>query len=374
MSYIADIKTPYYIIDESLILKNLKILQSVKQKTGCKILLAQKAFSSFYFYPLIAQYLDGVTASGLFEAKLGYEKMGKENHIFSPAYQDDEFDEIVQICDYIVFNSIGQLTKFKDKALKNNNVQIGLRINPEISTQDKAIYDPCAPFSRLGVTSEEFFENLEKVEGISGLHFHTLCEQNSDALEITLAEVEKRFGQYFDKIKWINFGGGHHITRDDYDISRLIRLINYIQDKYNLEVYLEPGEAVVLNAGFLVSSVIDILDRGKKIAIMDTSAACHMPDVLEVPYRPRIIGEGGQYEYRLGGPTCLAGDIIGDYKFDKPLQIGDKIIFEDMALYTIVKNNTFNGMGLPAIVTKDLQGNIKLVKEFGYLDFLNRLS
>lgn len=368
-----DIKTPYYIIDENLILNNLKILQSVKDKTGCKILLAQKAFSSFYFYPLIAQYLDGVTASGLYEAKLGFEKMGKENHIFSPAYTEEDFDEIAKICGHIVFNSIGQLVKFKDKALKQG-VEIGLRINPEISTQDKAIYDPCAPFSRLGVTSEEFFENLDKVEGISGLHFHTLCEQNSDALEVTLTEVEKKFSKYFGRIKWINFGGGHHITREDYDIDRLVRLVNYIKDKYNLEVYLEPGEAVVLNAGFLVCSVIDIIDRGKKIAILDTSAACHMPDVLEVPYRPRIIGEGGEYEYRLGGPTCLAGDIIGDYKFPKPLNIGDKIIFEDMALYTIVKNNTFNGMPLPSIATKDLNGDIKLVKKFGYLDFLNRLS
>ncbi|HEY8423752.1 MAG TPA: carboxynorspermidine decarboxylase, partial [Clostridia bacterium] len=334
MSYITDkIKTPYYIIDEKLLLKNLEILQSVKQRTGCKILLAQKAFSSFYFYPLIAQYLDGVTASGLYEAKLGYEKMGKENHIFSPAYTEDEFDEIVKICGHIVFNSIGQLVKFKDKAI-SNNVEVGLRVNPEISTQDKAIYDPCAPFSRLGVTSGEFFANLDKIEGISGLHFHTLCEQNSDALEITLAEVERRFGGYFNKIKWINFGGGHHITRQDYDIDRLVRLINYIKDKYNLEVYLEPGEAVVLDAGFLVSSVIDIIDRGKKIAILDASAACHMPDVLEMPYRPRITGEGGDYEYRLGGPTCLAGDVIGDYKFKEPLKIGDKIIFEDMALYT----------------------------------------
>lgn len=374
MSYITDkIKTPYYIIDEKLLLKNLEILQSVKQRTGCKILLAQKAFSSFYFYPLIAQYLDGVTASGLYEAKLGYEKMGKENHIFSPAYTEDEFDEIVKICGHIVFNSIGQLVKFKDKAI-SNNVEVGLRVNPEISTQDKAIYDPCAPFSRLGVTSGEFFANLDKIEGISGLHFHTLCEQNSDALEITLAEVERRFGGYFNKIKWINFGGGHHITRQDYDIDRLVRLINYIKDKYNLEVYLEPGEAVVLDAGFLVSSVIDIIDRGKKIAILDASAACHMPDVLEMPYRPRITGEGGDYEYRLGGPTCLAGDVIGDYKFKEPLKIGDKIIFEDMALYTIVKNNTFNGMRLPSIAAKDLQGNIKLIKEFGYFDFLNRLS
>jgi carboxynorspermidine decarboxylase len=374
MDYITkDIKTPYYIIDENLILKNLKILQSVKDRAGCRILLAQKAFSSFYFYPLIAGYLDGVTASGLYEARLGFEKMGKENHIFSPAYTEEDFDEIVKICGHIVFNSIGQLVKFKEKALKHG-VRIGLRINPEISTQDKAIYDPCAPFSRLGVTSGEFFENLDKIEGISGLHFHTLCEQNSDALEITLAGVEKKFSKYFDKIKWINFGGGHHITRDDYDIDRLVRLVNYIKDKYSLEVYLEPGEAVVLNAGFLVCSVIDIIDRGKKIAILDASAACHMPDVLEVPYRPRITGEGGEYEYRLGGPTCLAGDIIGDYRFTKPLKAGDKIVFEDMALYTIVKNNTFNGTPLPSIAAKDLEGNIKLIKKFDYADFLNRLS
>lgn len=373
MKYTADIPTPYYVIDEKLLEKNLQILQSVKQRTGCKILLAQKAFSSFYFYPLIAEYLDGTTASGLFEAKLGYEKMRKENHIFSPAYSEDEFDGISKICSHIVFNSLSQLDKFKDKALKRN-VSIGLRINPEISTQNKAIYDPCAPYSRMGIRSEDFFKDTKWLDGISGLHFHTLCEQNADALEVTLKEVEKKFKSYFNKIKWINFGGGHHITREDYDIEKLVRLINGFKEKYGIEVYLEPGEAVVLNAGFLICSVMDIIENGKKIAILDTSAACHMPDVLEVPYKPRILSiEEGQYEYRLTGCTCLAGDVIGDYSFKTPLKCGDKIVFEDMALYTIVKNNTFNGICLPSIAVCN-NDTIKIIKKFEYADFLKRLS
>ncbi|MFI3227254.1 MAG: carboxynorspermidine decarboxylase [Clostridia bacterium] len=367
------IQTPYYVTCEELLIKNLEVLKNVKERTGCKILLAQKAFSMYYFYPLIAKYLDGATASGIFEAKLGFEEMGKENHVFSPAYQDKDFDEITQICDHIVFNSINQWQKFKDRV---NGKSCGLRINPEISTQEgHEIYDPCAKGSRLGTTLANFDENL--IEGLDGLHFHTLCQQNSDDLAKTLVEVERKFGKYLYKMKWLNFGGGHHITRNDYDVELLISEINRIKEKYDVQVYLEPGEAVALNAGFLVSEVLEIIENDINIAILDTSAACHMPDVLEMPYRPIIIDSGEanekKYTYRFGGPTCLAGDIIGEYSFDDRLKIGDKLIFTDMSIYSMVKNNTFNGMPLPSIVACDLEQNMTVVREFSYTDFKNRL-
>ena len=365
-------KTPYYLIDEQLLEKNLKILQTVKKQTGCKILLAQKCFSMFSVYPLIAKYLDGTTASGLFEAKLGYEEMHKENRVFSGAYRDDEIEEIMSICDHVIFNSFNQWQKYQDLA-KQTGTSCGIRINPECSTQiGHEIYDPCAKFSRMGVTLENFKDEL--LEGIEGLHFHTLCEQNSDDLVTTIRAVETK---YLKQMKWLNFGGGHHITRVDYDLGTLINVINEIKAKYEVEVYLEPGEAVALNAGYLVSSVLDIINNGMNIAIMDTSAACHMPDVLEMPYRPEIINSAlpheREYTYRLGGPTCLAGDIIGDYSFDQPLQIGQQLWFKDMAIYSMVKNNTFNGMNLPSIVLKQ-KDDIKIIKEFDYNDFKNRLS
>ncbi|RPF47923.1 carboxynorspermidine decarboxylase [Hydrogenoanaerobacterium saccharovorans] len=369
------VQTPYYVVDERLLIKNLEVLKSVMDRTGCRILLAQKAFSMFSLYPLIGKYLSGATASGLLEAKLGYEKMGKENHIFSPAYTESEFDEILQICDHILFNSFHQWAKFKAKALANGK-SCGIRINPECSTQEHGIYDPCSSGSRLGVTLKNFRPDL--LDGIKGLHFHTLCEQNSDALVTTLNAVEKNFGEYLYQMDWVNFGGGHHITRQDYDIETLVACINRIKQKYDVEVYLEPGEAVALNTGFLVSTVLDLVDNGIQIAIMDTSAACHMPDVLEMPYRPNIIHSGlaGEkaYTYRLGGPTCLAGDIIGDYSFHTPLKIGDKLIFCDMAHYSMVKNNTFNGMNLPSIAKINSSGQVEIVRTFGYEDFKNRLS
>ena len=367
--------SPSYVVDEKLLRHNLEILADVKQRTGCRILLAQKAFSMFYAYPLMAEYLDGTTASGLYEAKLGRDKFGKETHIFSPAYTDQEFDEILEVSNHLVFNSFGQWKKFRERALAAGK-ECGLRINPEFSTQEHGIYDPCAPYSRLGITLEQFEE--KELEGITGLHFHTLCEQNSDDLLRTLEVVEKKFGKYLPRMKWLNFGGGHHITRADYDVDALVSAINRIQEKYGVVVYLEPGEAVALNAGFLVSTVIDTIKNGMNIAILDTSAACHMPDVIEMPYRPNIIGSGkaGEkaYTYRLGGPTCLSGDIIGDYSFDEPLQIGDRLVFGDMAIYSMVKNNTFNGMKLPSICYVDRNDNVEVVKEFGYEDFLMRLS
>lgn len=368
-----DIDTPCYVLDEAKLLENLRILEDIRKRSGCKILLAQKAFSMFSVYPTIAEYLDGTTASGLFEARLGSEEFGGEVHVFSPAYKDSEMDELVKICGHIVFNSIAQLYKFKDRCA---GVSIGLRINPECSTQDEPIYDPCAAGSRLGVTLDNFDEKF--LEHIDGLHFHTLCEQGADALEITLKAVEEKFGGYMRGLKWVNFGGGHHITRADYDRELLVRLVSEFQDRYGVQVYLEPGEAVALNAGYLVTEVMDIVKNGMDVAVLDASAACHMPDVLEMPYRPPLYESGltGEkaHDYRLSSRTCLAGDIIGDYSFDRPLIIGDRLCFEDMAIYSMVKNNTFNGMPLPDIAVLRENGELELIKRFGYSDFKERLS
>ena len=377
LDILKNVNTPSYVVDERKLRENLEVLQAVQDKTGCHILLAQKAFSMFYFYPMIGRYISGATASGIFEAKLAHEFMpGKENHVFSPAYKGKDFAEIVQICDHIIFNSFAQWKKYKDIALKAG-VECGIRINPQCSTQEgHAIYDPCAPGSRLGVTLDNF--EPDNLDGLAGLHFHTLCEQNSDDLKTTLQAVDAKFGKYLAQMKWLNFGGGHHITREDYDIDLLVNCINYMKNKYDLEIYLEPGEAVALNAGWLVSEVLEIIDNDMQIAILDTSAACHMPDVLEMPYRPNVIGAGKPnekpYTYRFGGPTCLAGDIIGDYSFDRPLKVGDKVIFCDMAIYSMVKNNTFNRMPLPDIAVLHEDDTVEVVKTFGYEDFKMRLS
>lgn len=401
---ISGLPTPCYVVDEALIIKNLTILRNIIERTGVRILLAQKAFSMYALYPLIGRYLCGATASGLYEARLCAEEMVRplaeqnikcENHIFSPAYKEEDFEDILCYCDHIVFNSWRQVEKFGTRA-KAAGKSIGLRINPQCSTQKgHAIYDPCAPGSRLGITIENFRDSVlfrKFFPLLDGLHFHTLCEQDSDDLETTLDAVEEKFGEYLSHMNWINFGGGHHITREGYDIPRLERCIRRMQEGYGLTVYLEPGEAVALNAGFLVSSVLEIqgpaekrrqgfggnsVDDGLRIAILDTSAACHMPDVLEMPYRPPLQKSGQPWEkaytYRLGGSTCLAGDVIGDYSFDAPLQEGDRLVFEDMAIYSMVKNNTFNGMSLPSIVLKQESGEYKLIKKFGYEDFKGRL-
>lgn len=371
-----NLKTPCYIVDEALIRKNLEILNGVSNRTGCRILLAQKAFSMFSLYPLIGEYLDGATASGLYEARLGAEEMGKENHIFSPAYREAEFEGILTYCDHIVFNSFSQLQKFGTQA-KRAGAGIGLRINPECSTQaDHEIYDPCAAGSRLGIPLAEFRPEL--LTDVDGLHFHTLCEQDADALFETLGAVEEKFGPWLSQMKWLNFGGGHHITRPGYNLELLESCIRRMQEKYQVQVYLEPGEAVALNAGFLVTRVLDIVQNSISIAILDTSASCHMPDVIEMPYHPPLAGAGKkgekEYTYRLAGPTCLSGDVIGDYSFDHALREGDMLVFEDMAIYTMVKNNTFNGMGLPGIMLLQEDGTLKTVKEFGYGDFKERLS
>lgn len=372
---LLSLSTPCYVTDEGLLIKNLEILKNVADQAGCKILLAQKAFSMFSVYPLIKKYLSGTTASGLFEARLGYEEMGGETHVFSGAYAEREFDEILKICDHITFNSFAQWERFREKALESGK-SFGIRINPEHSTQEHGIYDPCAAGSRLGVTRANFRPEL--LSGIEGLHFHTLCEQNSDALMETLDAVEEKFGEFLPLMKWVNFGGGHHITREDYDRKALVECIRRFKEKYKVEVYLEPGEAVALNAGYLVASVLDIVENGVKTALLDASAACHMPDVIEMPYRPPLYGSGAAFEktytYRLAGATCLAGDVIGDYSFDRELLVGDKLIFCDMAIYSMVKNNTFNGMCLPSIALLRESGEIDIVKSFGYEDFKQRLS
>jgi len=371
----AGLPTPCYIIDEARLIHNLEILKGVEDRTGAKILLAQKAFSCYHVYPLIAEYISGTACSGLFEAKLGCEEMGKENHVFSAAYRESEIDEIISYCGHIIFNSFSQLDRYRDRVLAAGK-KVGLRINPEYSTQEgHEIYDPCSPASRLGITRRSFRE--DDLDGVNGLHFHTLCEQNSDDLESTLNAIEEKFGDILPKMEWINFGGGHHITRDDYDIPRLERCIKRMQEKYGLEVFLEPGEAVALNAGWLVTEVLDLTENDMPIAILDTSAACHMPDVLEMPYRPPLVdsGKAGEKEftYRLGSQTCLAGDSIGEYSFDKPLNIGDRLVFGDMAIYSMVKNNTFNGMPLPEIILMKKDGTFRQLRKFGYSDFRERL-
>lgn len=370
------VPTPAYVVMEELLCRNLAVLRDLQQETGAHVLLAQKAFSMFHFYPLIAEYLAGSAASGLFEARLAYEEMqGKENHVFSPAFKEADMAEIVKIADHIVFNSFAQWEKYGELALKHG-CACGLRINPEHSTQEHAIYDPCSAGSRLGVKLGEF--RPDKMEGLTGLHFHTLCEQGAEPLAETLEAVEEKFGAWLPQMEWINFGGGHHITREGYDIDLLKRCIMRMQTKYGLKVYIEPGEAIALDAGFLVAEVLEIVENDTPVAILDTSAACHMPDVIEMPYRPPVLGAGeaGEKPFTctLAGPTCLAGDTIGTYSFDAPLVVGSRVIFGDMAIYTMVKNNTFNGMPLPSIISVDAAGAWQVVRRFGYEDFKMRLS
>lgn len=387
---LENIHTPAYLLDERLLVKNLDLLKRVEDETGAKILLAQKGFSMFHVYPIISKYLAGTTASSFYEAKLGAEEFGGETHIFEPAYSDEDIDQILEVADSIVFNSIAQLGKYKEKALAAG-CEVGLRVNPEYAEVEKDFYNPCIPGSRFGVTravlDAGLAANPDLLDGVSGIHFHCMCEQNSDTLDHVLDHVEEKFAEYFsmDSIKWINFGGGHHITRPDYDIELLEKCIKRMADKYHAQIYLEPGEAVGLNTGFMITKITDIREPVEvgdglivRPAILDASAACHMPDVLEVPYKPEIIGakEPGQaaYTYRFGGNTCLAGDIIGDYSWDHELNIGDIIVMTDMAHYSMVKNNTFNGLRLPDILSYNNTDGIKIVRSFGYEDFKNRLS
>ncbi len=374
--------SPSYVIDETQLECNGFCLLAVAERTGCKVLLAQKAFSNYNFYPLLEPYLAGTEASGLYEARLGKEEMGgKEVHVFCAAYREDEFDELLEYADHIVFNSPGQLKKLGERA-KAQGKSIGLRVNPECSTQDgHDIYDPCAPGSRLGTTREQWNQEMTEdlISLLDGIHFHTLCEQNADALEVTMRAVEDKFGDILPRMKWVNLGGGHHITRHDYERSRLEELLLSIKKKWDVQVYLEPGEAWALNAGYLVTTVLDTLQNGDtSLAILDMSAACHTPDVIEMPYRPPLLDAGEPDEkpctIRLGGPTCLAGDVMGDYSFDAPPAEGDRLIFGDMAIYTTCKNNTFNGMPLPPIWALAEDGACRELVRFGYNDFKMRLG
>lgn len=378
LSILHQLPSPSYVIDESAIVRNLEQLKELSVRSGAKILLAQKAFSAYHLYPLIGEYLSGTTASSLHEARLGYEEMpGTETHVFSPAFREDEMNELLSYTDHIVFNSFSQLKKYRDRVLRDPKIHsIGLRLNPECQTQlTTPLYDPCAPFSRMGVIASQF--QADELFGVEGFHMHTLCEQNSDDLLTTVRVLEEKFGQYLHAIKWLNLGGGHHITRPDYDVEALIAELIRLRDKYHIQIYLEPGEAIALNAGYLVTEVLDFVENGMTIALLDSSAECHMPDVLAMPYRPPVYqaGEAAElpYTYRLSSATCLAGDVVGDYSFSKALEIGDRLILGDMAIYTMVKNNSFNGINLPSIVLLKVDGQFEIVKSFGYEDFKARL-
>ena len=382
---IQSLPTPCYVLDKILLKKNLEILKYVEEKTNCHILLAQKAFSMYAVYPMISEYLSGTTASSLFEAKLGKEEMGKEVHIFAAAYREDEINEILKTCDHIVFNSLEQWTRYKDLVFeykKKKKLECGLRINPEYSEIDVDLYNPCSPNSRFGITIDQLKD--ADLSGVDGLHFHAMCEQQVDVLERVLEHVEEKFAPYLHQMKWINFGGGHHITKPNYDLELLIRLVNRVKETYGVQVYLEPGEAIACDTGYLVTEVLELMKNGMNLAILDTTAACHMPDVLEMPYRPEVIGSYNpeelsqkerkeKYVYRFGGPTCLSGDVIGDYAFDEPLHVKQRLVFTDMMIYSMVKNNTFNGINLPAIAIVDEKRKIKILKQFGYDDFKRRL-
>lgn len=375
------VSSPCFVVDEVSIEDNLKVLGRVQREGGAKVLLALKAFAMFSLAPLVARYLSGTCASGLHEARLGREEFGGEVHTFSAAYSERDLRQILEISDHVVFNSPSQWTRFRPLALeaaaRRPGLRFGLRVNPEHSEGEVPLYDPCAPFSRLGMVRSQFPQR--DLEGISGLHFHTLCEQDFAPLERTVAAFEAKFGEFIARMQWINFGGGHHITRPDYDVDALIALLRDFRARHGVELYLEPGEAIAWHAGVLVAEVLDIAWNAMPLAILDTSATCHMPDVIEMPYRPRILGGGaaGEYAhtYRLGGLTCLAGDVIGDFSFRQPLRVGQRLVFEDMALYSMVKTTTFNGTRLPDIALWNSQTDLlRIVKSFGYEDFRGRLS
>lgn len=368
-------RTPAYIISEELLERNLKILDRVQRESGAKILVALKGYATWATFPLLSQYLAGAAASGLWEARLG--KMAEwEVHTYCPAFRESEIDEVADLSHTVIFNSFNQLSRFRDRV--KGKAKIGLRVNPGVSSAPVPLYDPCALYSRLGIPRSQFKKG--ELEGVSGLHFHALCEQLDTALEKVLEGFKRNFGDVLKDMEWVNFGGGHHITRDEYNVDNLIRIIKEFKREFpNIkEVYLEPGEAVGLNAGFLVAEVLDIVHNGMDIAILDTSAEAHMPDVLAMPYRPPVVGAGEpgekRFTYRLGGVTCLAGDVIGDYSFSKPLKVGDRVIFGDMAIYTMVKNTAFNGVRLPDIVIARRDGSLYTTRRFHYEDFRNRLS
>lgn len=378
----AIVSTPAFVVDLDLLRQNLEKIDGVQQQAGCRILLALKGFAMFSTFPLIRQYLHGCCASGLNEALLAYEEFKKEVHVYAPAFKAEEMQRIIPIADHISFNSLAQWRTHRPaidaaRAAGRHAPSPGLRVNPEHSEVEVALYDPCSPGCRLGTRADSL--EGEDLDGLEGLHFHALCEQNSDVLERTLAAVEKRFPRFLDQVKWVNMGGGHHITRSDYDTERLIRVIQDFKRRWGKDVYLEPGEAIALNTGFLVVTVLDVVDAATPTAILDTSATCHMPDTLEMPYRPHVIGSGQPGEkahtFKLGGMSCLAGDVINEYSFDQPLELGQKLVFTDMAHYTMVKTTTFNGVPHPDIATFDpATGHYQVVRRFGYEDFKRKLS
>ncbi|MGM8227607.1 carboxynorspermidine decarboxylase [Cellvibrio sp. ARAG 10.3] len=375
------VPSPCFVVDVAAVEANLQILNRVQRESGAKVLAALKAFSCWSLAPLFKQYVSGTCASGLHEARLGREEFGGEVHCYSAAYKEADLIEILRVADHVVFNSFSQWQRFKPLAMaakkERPQLHFGIRINPEHSEGEVALYDPCAPCSRMGVPLSQF--NADLLDGISGLHFHTLCQQDLPPLQRTLAAVEEKFGPYLAQMEWINFGGGHHISRDDYQVDELIQMVKDFSRRYDVQVYLEPGEAVAIHSGVLVAEVLDVLWNGMHQAILDTSATCHMPDVLEMPYRAEILGAGMPeeypYTYRLGGMTCLAGDVIGDYSFAEPLHPGQRLMFDDMAHYTMVKTTTFNGINLPSIALWDSRTDeLRVIREFGYEDFKTRLS
>jgi len=376
---LEQIQTPAYILYEEKLISNLELLKNIQDQSGLKILMALKGFAFWSVFPTVKKYLFGTSASGLHEALLGFEEFSDEVHTYSPAFNPNEIKEIAKISKKIIFNSFSQLEKYFDFVKKiNPEIEIGIRLNPEFSTTKVELYNPCSPYSRLGIVKKEFDKHIDNwIEKIDGFHFHALCEQDFEDLEPLFKAFENKFGEYFNKLKWLNFGGGHLITKKGYNYKKLIQFIKSLREKYNwLDFYIEPSEAIGWETGDLVATVLDIIENQIKIAILDTSAEAHMPDVLAMPYRPNIENdiEAGKYKYRLTGNSCLAGDIIGDYSFAKPLKINDKILLKDMIHYTIVKNTTFNGLPLPSIYIQKVDGEIKLIKRFNYFDYKNRLS
>lgn len=378
---LARLPTPCYVVDEVALEQNLATLHHVAEQSGAYVLAALKAFSMWHFGQKTGQYLSGTCSSGLHEAKLAKDYYPGEVHVFSAAYSESDLNELLDIADHIVFNSSAQWIRFqpaiKMALTKRPHLKFGLRINPEHSEGDVPIYDPCAPGSRLGIPLSELDQS--HLAGISGLHFHTLCEQGFEPLDRTLAVVEEKFGHLLPQMEWVNFGGGHHITAPGYNIDGLINRIKTFKNSYNVDVYIEPGEAIAIGTGVLVAEVLDLTFNQLPQAILDISATCHMPDTLEMPYRPEVTFSGlpGEkpYNYRLGGMTCLAGDVVNDYSFDQPLTIGQRLIFEDMAHYTMVKTTTFNGTKLPSIaVWNSTTDDLRVIKSFSYDDFKNRLS
>lgn len=377
----AELPSPCFLVDAALLENNLRILKSVEDRTQCRVLMALKGFAMWSLFPIVRNYLSGAATSSLNEAFLARLEMGKEVHVYSPAYSETELSSLLDIVDHVVFNSVGQWRRFRSLveefcARTERDIQCGLRVNPEYSEVKVDLYNPAAPNSRLGTPASHL--TAADLDGLSGLHFHVMCEQNSDVLVRTLAHFEEKFAQYIPGMEWINFGGGHHVTRPDYDVDLLCSTISDFQTRYGVQVIIEPGEAIALNTGYLVTTVLDIFNNGIDIAILDTSATAHMPDVLEMPYRPHIVGgdlpNKKSHTYRLGGQSCLAGDVIGDYSFDTPLNIGDRLIFTDMAHYTMVKTTMFNGVAHPSIAIRETSGNLRVVRRFDYEDYKRRLS